>query len=546
MPIVKSRAAAALAAACLLVYANSQDGVFVYDDIPSIVENEDLRRIYDRSFWGTWSRAPHSSVDGRPLARLTLALNYALGGLDVRGYHLVNIALHLLCGLVYWALLRRLVHDYALAFACSLLWLVHPLNSEPVNYIVVRTESLMGLCYLTALYCAVRTGRGWELAAVAACALGMSSKESMVTAPLAVCLIDRAYGRPLRWRLYAGLGATWGILAALMWRGPRGDSVGFAHVGVGDYLLNQCEVLGDYAVKVVWPQPLALDYGYARVLAPTDVAVQGLLLLAAGGWTLWALWHNRAAGAAAALVFLTLAPTSSVVPIATEVGAERRMYLPLAALLPLLVGGGRWLLTAQLGPARARLVGMAVLGALTLALGATTMRRNLDYRSALALWESAVRAVPHSARVHTNLALAQEGAGRYEDAVASYRRALALDPALAEAHNNLGGALMRLERWSEALSAWRRALELRPHFLAAHFNLGRALARQGQYAAAVEHLGRVLVVQPDMFAARLLAGEALAALGRMDAARVHLERARELRPDDERARTALQGVRARH
>ena len=72
---MKSRAAAALAAACLLVYANSLDGVFIYDDIPSIVENEDLRRIYDRSFWGNWSRAPHSSVDGRPLARLTLTLN---------------------------------------------------------------------------------------------------------------------------------------------------------------------------------------------------------------------------------------------------------------------------------------------------------------------------------------------------------------------------------------------------------------------------------------------------------------------------------------
>ena len=541
--MAKSWEAAALAAACLLVYANSLDGVFVYDDIPSIVQNQDLHRVYDRSFWGTWSRAPHSSVDGRPLARLTLALNYALGELDVRGYHLINIALHLLCGLVYWGLLRRLTHDHALTLACALLWLVHPLNSEPVNYIVVRTESLMGLCYLTALYCAACNGRRWEIAAVAACALGMASKESMVTAPLAACLIDRAFGRPLRWRLYASLGATWGILVALMWRGPRGDSAGFAHVSVWDYLLNQCAVLGDYAVKVVWPHPLSLDYGYVRALAPTDVAVQGLLLLAAGGWTLWALWRNRAAGAAAGLVFLTLAPTSSVLPIATEVGAERRMYLPLAALLPLCVGGGRWLLDEKLAPVWARLVGMAVLGAFTLALGATTLRRNIDYRSALALWESAVRAVPHSARAHTNLALSQEVAGRYGDAVASYRRALALDPALPEAHNNLGGALMRLERWSEALGALRRALELRPHFLAAHFNLGRALARQGQHAEAVEHLGRVLVVQPDMFAARLLVGEALCALGRTDEAVEHLGRALALRPDDERARWALERAR---
>ena len=106
-----------------------------------------------------------------------------------------------------------------------------------------------------------------------------------------------------RWGLYAGLVASWGVLALLLWRGPRGDSAGWEHVGVWNYLLNQCAVLTDYLAKVFWPHPLALDYGYAQALALVDVAPQALLLSAAGALTVWALWRNQAAGVAAGLFF---------------------------------------------------------------------------------------------------------------------------------------------------------------------------------------------------------------------------------------------------
>lgn len=528
-----------LLAAGLLVYANSFAGIFVYDDIPSIVENRDVRRVFDRSMWGTWSAAPHSSIDGRPLARLTLALNYAGGGLEVWGYHAVNIALHLLCGLLYMALLRLVLRDVWLAFACALLWIVHPLHSECVNYIVVRTELLMASCYLGTLYCALRWGWGWALGAIACCALGMTAKESMVTAPVAVLVVDRALAqRSLaevlwrRWGLYAGLCASWSVLAILLWHGPRGDSAGLQYVGVWSYLLNQCVVLVDYGSKVFWPHPLALDYGYARTLSLIDVAPQALLLVAMGGLTLRALWRNQLAGAAAAVVFLVLAPTSSLLPIATEVGAERRMYLALAALLPLLLTGLWDLLVRGFEVARARWVSLAMASIAVLGFGWSTSQRNMDYRSAVILWQSAVQAVPDNARGHTNLALALHEQGRLEEAVLSYRRALELDPALNQAHNNLGGALYQLGKLPEAIAALRVALALRPNFLAARYNLGRALVAAGQYEEAVGQLRQVLMVEPNMFAARRQTGEALLALGRVDEAYADLLRAVELRPND--------------
>ena len=130
-----------------------------------------------------------------------------------------------MCGLALFGIARRVAAVRARAFAIALIWTVHPLNTEAVNYVTQRTESLMALFYLSTLYCAIRAherqrrGR-WEAAAIAACALGMASKESMVTAPVAVLLYDRVFlfdsfreAVRARGRLYAGLAATWLLLA---------------------------------------------------------------------------------------------------------------------------------------------------------------------------------------------------------------------------------------------------------------------------------------------------------------------------------------------
>jgi tetratricopeptide (TPR) repeat protein len=374
----------------------------------------------------------------------------------------------------------------------------------------------------------------------------MSAKESMVTAPLAALILDRALAQKTclevirrRWAFYAGLCVSWSVLAALLWHGPRGDSAGLEHVGVWDYLLNQCWVLADYGYKVFWPYPLALDYGYARPLSLLVVAPEALVLLVVGALTLWGLWRNRLAGTAMALVFLTLAPTSSLLPIATEVGAERRMYLALAALLPLLVTGLLFLLQRVLGAVQVRWVGMALASIAVLVFAGITARRNLDYRSEKTLWQSAVQAVPDNARAHNNLALALQAEGNLEQAVLSYRRALESDPNLSQAYNNLGGSLYRLRRLPEAIAVLRQALVGRPHFLEARYNLGQALLAAGQYEQAVVHLRKVLVVEPDMFAARFKAGEALLGLGRVDEALANFVRAAQLRPGDVETRLYL-------
>ena len=169
-----------------------------------------------------------------------------------------------------------------MALACALIWVVHPLQTEAVNYLSERTESLMGLFYLLTLYCGIRgadpqggqTPR-WRAAAIAACAAGMACKESMVTAPVMVVLYDRVFlfdsfraAFRARRGFYAGLFAGWLVLAVLMASTPR-TSVGFGS-NPWVYLLNQAQLVARYLWLSIWPRGLVVDYGLPRPLTLGD------------------------------------------------------------------------------------------------------------------------------------------------------------------------------------------------------------------------------------------------------------------------------------
>ena len=205
----------ALASAAGWAYSTSFPGVFVFDDRFAIVENPNIKSLWPLT--RAMSAPPEAPVSGRPVASLTLALNYALAPSEARdvmapgdpgsppgttelflrnvwGYHFLNLALHVLAALALFGVVRRTLlaerlrpqfgdHATALSLAAALVWVVHPLLTDSVTYITQRTEVLMGLFYLVTLYCAIRAAGStsararawWAAAAVAACAAGLGS-----------------------------------------------------------------------------------------------------------------------------------------------------------------------------------------------------------------------------------------------------------------------------------------------------------------------------------------------------------------------------------
>jgi hypothetical protein len=350
-------AALAIGLATLAAYHNSFSGALVFDDQSTIVENASLRRLWPLG--PVLSPPPAAGICGRPFANLTMALNYAVGGLDPLSYHAVNLGIHVLAALALFGVVRRTLLLPALrnrlgraalplAVAAAGLWALHPVQTSAVDYLSQRVEELMGLCYLLTLYGFIRStgspARWWPVLAVAACALGMASKEVMVTAPVMVLLYDRTFvGGTFgtawreRWRLHLALAATWLLLAYLMAGAQLAHrGIGFA-LGVSPvaYALSECRAILIYLRLAVWPHPLVFDYGwdFVRGSQAAVLSVLGLGALIAG--TLLALWRRPMLGFAGAWFLGILAPSSSVVLIIQQPIAENRMYLSLAAITTL-------------------------------------------------------------------------------------------------------------------------------------------------------------------------------------------------------------------
>jgi tetratricopeptide (TPR) repeat protein len=562
-------------------YFNSLDAPFVFDDAPAIVENPSIRSLSDP---GAILRPPAAagSAAGRPLINLSFALNYAAGGLEPRGYHLVNLGLHMLATLALFGVLHRTLRQSALPESCrrdalplatgiALLWTVHPLLTESITCTVQRTEVLGGLFLLLSLYGFIRSlepeaKRRWTLLSLTACYLGVTAKEIVAVIPLLALVYDCLFGAcslreawRIRGRLYLGLAGAWILLAWLVSSGAmRGGTVGFGlGVTAWEYLLTQCHAIVLYLRLSLWPHPLVLDYGTAVVRQVGEVILQGVLLMILASATLAALWRRHPAAFGGICFFVILAPSSSVLPLVSQTVAEHRMYLPLAPVITLLVlAGHRWL-------GRRCLLALPLIAALLLAL---TVRRNADYHSQISIWTDTVAKRPDNSRAHSLLSLAYAKAGRLEEALASSREAVRLNPGSAEMHYNLGHALIQCGRPAEAVAAFTAALQLRPDYAEAHCNLGVAQLslRQGReafshlqaairlrpnYADAHYNLGNLyaqtrqlslaiasyeaaLVAQPDRADAHFNLGKALLLEGKAAAAIPHFEQVLRLTPSD--------------
>ena len=572
-----------IALAALGAYHNSFDGSFLLDDIPAILDNPTIERLWPISD----ALSPPSggyTVSGRPLLNLSLAIDYALyrtepEGLDAAdpagetsmfmagpgGFHITNLTIHILTALTLFGLVRRTLlldstprrwSDSAtpVALAAGLLWTVHPLQTESVTYIIQRAESIVALFYLLTLYCVARgaTGRPalpWYIAAVAACLLGMASKEVMVSAPLIVLLYDRTFlagtfreALRRRWRLYASLAATWVLLAWLVLSsGGRGDTAGFeAGMSPWAYAGTQVGAIVRYLWLTIWPSDLTFDYGIGLAEGVREILPPALLVAALVGATVIALRSAPRLGFLGAAFFALLAPSSSLVPVATQTMAEHRMYLPLASVGVLAVLGAYMLLDRLRlrGPLRWALPAMVLIIA-TGALGWRTVVRNENYRSQLAMWQDTVAKRPGNERAHYNLGKMLCAQGRMDEGVGRFREAVRLNPDYTDAQYDLGRSLLNLEQFDQALTPFRQTVRLDPSSPHAHSSLGAALAGLGRLDEAAASYRAAATLDADHVEAYIGLASVLTDLRRPDEAIVHGEKAVQLAPNDANARNSL-------
>jgi tetratricopeptide (TPR) repeat protein len=425
----------------LLAYSSAVNTGFVLDDLYWIVRHPQL---------GNAKAYISESID-RGLVALTIVLNHRLGGTNPVGYHLLNVGMHLVSGFILYGLLVRVLslprwgerfssRAGPLAFASALLWLVHPLNTQAVTYVIQRAESMMGLFFLLTFYCWTRgvteQKKGlWHTLAVLSFAASCLCKEVAVTLPVLLVLYDRVFLSSRwsevasRWASYLGLALVWAIklnrvLAGAFAGGESGTGVGFGiAVTPTRYALTQTEVILHYMRLAIWPVGQVGDYNGWRVAQsisdvwPSAIGL-GLILLASG-----AVWIFRPIiGFLAAWFFGILAPTSSIMPI-NDVAYEHRMYLSLCALVvgfilaldSVIQNYGKRLRYHQ----GAFWVGVVVLA---VCLGRTTFVRNRVYQSEIRFWADVYSKHPENGRAASTVAAALMDEGRWDEVAQIFDR----------------------------------------------------------------------------------------------------------------------------
>jgi protein O-mannosyl-transferase len=558
-------AAALIAAAALAVYCNSFRGALVFDDLVAVTNNSSIRDL--NQLYKVFSPPSHGeTVSGRPLLNFSYAINYAIGGENVLSYHIVNLAIHIFGALLLFGILRRTLllpvfsnrfrmAAMPLAFAVSLIWVVHPLQTESVTYIAQRAESLSSMFILLTLYCAIRGATVnrkshqkairvfWFTAACMACLLGAAVKEIVVAAPLLVYLYDAiflsgSFGKALRlrWPLYVGLAASWVLLACLVWhtvysKAPSEETIATPLA----YFFSQPGVILHYLRMVFWPHPLCLDYFWPVAQSWEQILPATLIVAALGIVTIWGLALRKPWAFAGAWFFLILAPTSSFLPLG-QLAFEHRMYLPLAAVLTLTVVGlfnlGRWAVGKRRlnWPIAAGIAGASLAGA-CVALGILTFQRNWDYESELAVWRHDVEYFPNNSRAYNHLGHTYYRLDRLDEAVEQYELALKTDRPYLLAHNNLAEVLRLQGKLDQALEHCRKAVESEPQCVGAYSNMGVVLESMGKYDEAIECFNEALDINPRDVTTLNNLGKAMSDLGRLDKATEYYQKA--LAEDDQ-------------
>ena len=411
------RAAFAVAGVAAAAYLPSLWGVFHFDDYNVIVHYDTVH---------SWSALAERWGGGvRPLLKASYTLNWTLGG----GFHLLNIALHAMNAVLLFFIGERLFRDRRAALVAALLFALHPAATEAVTYISGRSASLMATFYLGAMLAYLR-GTHWSVSS-SLFMLAVATRETAVTLPAALLLCELCRGERPAWReILRRQWVHWTLLLAgglfLLLNQRYFDLVayGFGERSLADNLLTQVGGVSYLVLRLVSLHGYNIDPALPTLTEWTPaLAFQAFLLTILLTIGIANLRRRPWIAFGVLWFFLQLAPTNSIVP-RLDVANDRQLYL---------ASWGLFLaLCMQL-----RNLPNFVFGGLVILFAATSIARQLDYRSEIVLWESSVALAPWNARAHNNLGYAYQLAGRGPEARREYQAALLFDPRHAKARLNL-------------------------------------------------------------------------------------------------------------
>ena len=504
-----------------VIYSNSFDCTFHFDDIISIVNNDAIKDVSDiNTIWKSNSR--------RFIAYLSLAINHHFGALNVWGYHFFNLMIHLTTSLlVYWLMFITLktpnvkslipVKDHQwIALVVALIFVSHPLATQSVTYIIQRMASMVTLFYLFAiiLYLKGRLNQGstslsigYFITALIAAIFALFTKENAFTIPLVILLVEISlfkrdkivvnFSKP---RIILGCIVFLSFLLLLFSRVSSSffqtipPSFGHTYtVTPWNYLLTQFSVIVKYIQLLCFPINLNFDYDYAisnSLMEPRTFLSLGFLL-ALVGVSIYLFKKQKLISFGIMWFFITISIESSFIPLADLI-FEHRTYLPSVGFFMILTLGIYQLIWQKNKK--------IALGLIFLIIGTNsfaTYQRNKVWKNEGTLWNDVIAKSPDKARPYLCRGNYYKNLKRNKEALSDFTKSISLNPAYIEPYNNKGTTLYNEGLLTEALSYLNYAIENSPDYTEAYINKGIVLATQKKYTTALENYNKAIEIEPN-------------------------------------------------
>jgi hypothetical protein len=550
---------ALLAIVVILIYADTLTTPFILDDIHNIRDNSHIR-MTSLSLNNLLRAAFQSPAASRPIANISFALNYYFSGLNLVGFHLINILIHIFAGIFLYFFVKATLKTPVLRaqfekcgwvpFFTAFIWLVHPLQTQSVAYLVQRMNSLAAMFFILSMLFFVkfrlasgtRSKRSLLAGCILAGLLALCTKPIAATLPVFIILYD--------WYFFQDLSFKWGKKHFLVLGGILllFISVSLIYLGddpivriLSDYrhrdftlfqrVLTQFRVVIFYIGLLLWPQPsrLNLDHDFALSHSLTDpvttlismVTIIALIVLAI-------LTAKREPILSYAILwyFGNLVIESSVIGL--ELVFEHRNYLPSMFVILAMVT----LVFRYVKPIWPGVIFLCVVGTL---FALWTFERNKIWADELLLYQDCAEKSPAKARPHNNLGAILLRRGRLQEAVDEFQTALSLKPDYADAHYNLGIAMAKQGNLTDGISHFSETLRLQPRNVKALNNMAATLVLKERYPEAIDYLKRALLINPEQDDLHSNLGIIMKKQGDLDEARHHFYRALQINPANKSA-----------
>jgi len=547
-----------------VVYLNSFPVPFVFDDYPNIRDNPAIR-LAEIDFDGLRAAAMESHANRRPVANISFALNYFAGGYDVKGYHLVNILIHIANGVLVYFIVFIILAGFqtnaaqtstrasttarrarlAALFAAGV-FIAHPVQIQAVTYIVQRMTSMATMFYLMSLLfyllgrrrCDISGRVAYWLAALALWLLALGSKEIAATLPVVIAMLEWLLFRDphKRWTGIHGWVLLFAVIASIgvvfFYLGSQpGSTIAEQYAGQSftpaERVLTQFRVLMYYLSLLALPYPdrLSLEHTFSISHSLTDPITTLIAAASVLALIIIALRIARRHPVLSLCIMwflVTLSIESSFIGL--ELAFEHRLYLPMFAFALGLA------YVFFLIPARHYATASALAVVFVVALAAASIVRNLAWQDPAILWADAAAKSPDSYRARNNLGRVLVAQGKREQAAQAFDEAIRINPRYPEPHNNLGTLHAQAGRFEQAYAHFSVAIELNPGYAQAYNNLGVALLSQGRVYEATSMLTQAARLAPTYAKAHANLAAALLPQAQIQAACRHYRMALELDP----------------